>query len=78
MHKKGDIDEPSNYRGITLLSTFGKLFTKIINKWRNVWAEKYHVYIEAQAGFRKNMGTVDNIFILHGVITHLLNNNKKL
>ena len=78
MHKKGDIDEPSNYRGITQLSTFGKLFTKIINEWLNVWAEKYHVYIEAQAGFRKNMGTVDNIFILHGVITHLLNNNKKL
>ena len=24
------------------------------------------------------MGTVDNIVILHGVITHLLNNNKKL
>ena len=78
MHKKGDIDEPSNYRGITLLSTFGKLFTKIVNKCLNVWAEKYHVYSEAQAGFRKNMGTVDNIFILHGVITHLLNNNKKL
>jgi len=22
LHKKGDIDEPSNYKGITLLSTF--------------------------------------------------------
>ena len=39
---------------------------------------KYHVYIEAQAGFRQHMGTVDNIFVLHGLITHLLNNNKKL
>ena len=59
-----------------ILSTFGKLFTKIINERLNLWAEKYHVYIEAQAVFRKNMRTVDNIVILHGVITHLLNNKK--
>ena len=32
--------------------------------------------MEAQAGFRKNMGTIDNIFVLHGVINHLLNENK--
>jgi len=41
-----------NYRGITLLSTFGKPFTKFLNDRLNVWAEKYHVYIEAQVGFR--------------------------
>ena len=34
--------------------------------------------MEAQAGFRKNMGTIDNIFVLHGVINHMLNENKKL
>ena len=69
LHKKADIDEPSNYRGLTPLSTFGKLFTNIINVRLNLWAEKYRVYIEAQAGFRKKIGTVDTIF------THLLNNN---
>ena len=41
LHKKGDIDEPSNYRGITPFSTFGKSFTKIINKRLNLWAEQY-------------------------------------
>ncbi|XP_053395382.1 uncharacterized protein LOC123523921 isoform X1 [Mercenaria mercenaria] len=78
LHKKGDIDTASNYRGITLLSTFGKLFTKVINNRLNTWAEYYHVYIEAQAGFRQNMGTIDNIFVLHGLINHLLNNNKRM
>ena len=34
--------------------------------------------VEAQAGFRKGMGTLDNIFVLHSLITHCLNNNKKL
>ena len=41
-------------------------------------AESYHVYIEAQAGFRAEMGTSDNVFVLHGLITHLLNQDKKL
>lgn len=76
--KKGDIDEPANYRGITLLSTLGKLFTRILNNRLNEWAERYRIYIEAQAGLRKNMGTVDNIFILNSLITHLLNQNKQL
>ena len=42
------------------------------------WAENYNVYIEAQDGFRENMSTVDHIFILHGMINHLLNKNNKL
>ena len=42
------------------------------------WAESYHVYIEAQAGFRAEMGTVDNAFVLHGLITHLVNQGKRL
>ena len=49
-----------------------------MNERLNIWAEKYNVYIESQVGFRKNMGTVDNVFILHGKVTHLLNNNEKM
>ena len=76
--KKGDINEVSNYRGITLLSTLGKLFTRILNNRLTEWAENYNVYIEAQAGFRKHMGTVDNIFVLNGLSTHCLNENRYL
>ena len=39
------------------------------------WADAYGVYIEAQAGFRANYSTVDHIFNLHGVMSHLLNNS---
>ena len=67
-----------NYRGITLLSTLGKLFTRVINNRLSQWAEEYSVYIEAQAGFRSGMGTVDNIFVLHGLISHILNQGKHL
>ena len=75
--KKGDIENVENYRGITLLSVVGKLFTSILNNRLNDWAENYNVYIEAQAGFRKGMDTTD-IFIWHGLTSHCINNNEKL
>lgn len=78
IYKKGDKTEVSNYRGITLLSVVGKLFTRILNNRLNKWAEEYSIYVEAQAGFRKSMGTTDNIFILNNLITHCLNNNERL
>ena len=60
------------------ISVIGKLFTNILNTRVNDWAETYHVDVGAQAGFRKGMRTLDNIFVLHSLITHCLNNNKKL
>ena len=71
MHKKGNTSNVDNYRGITLLSTLGKLLTTILNNRLINWAKTYYIYIEAQAGFRREMGTVDYIFIVHGLIIHL-------
>ena len=73
----GNINNVNNYRGITLLSVLGKLFSRVFNKRLIKWAEMYQVYIEAQAGFRKSMSTVDNVFVLHGLITHTLNGGKR-
>ena len=71
--KRGYIENMENYQGITLLSVVGKLLTSILNDRLNNQAENYIVYIEAQAGFRKGMGTMDNIFILQGLISHCVN-----
>ena len=72
------ISRYNNYTGIPLLRTLDKLFTRVLNNRLTEWAEEYHVYVEAQAGFRRNMGTVDNIFVFHGILNHFLNENKKL
>lgn len=69
----GNINSTNNYRGITLLSTVGKLFTIILNNRLSTWAEQYFVYIEAQAGFRKTMSTIDHMFVLHCLITKFIN-----
>ena len=50
----------------------------LLNNILSAWAEDYHIYIEAQAGFRKEMGTIDNIFILRGLIKHFINESKIL
>ncbi|MCW4345840.1 MAG: reverse transcriptase family protein [Candidatus Thiodiazotropha endolucinida] len=78
LHKRGSLNDVENYRGITLLSTLGKLFSRCINNRLSEWAEHYSVLIEAQAGFRANMSTIDDIFVLHGLISHFLNHGKKL
>ena len=78
LHKKGNVGNVENYRGITLLSVVSKLFTSILNTRLNEWAEQYQVYVEAQSGFRKGMSTIDNIYVLHSLITHCINEKKKL
>lgn len=78
LHKKGNLNDVENYRGITLLSILGKLFTRVVNNRLSDWSEKHLMLIEAQAGFRTNMSTVDDIFVLHGLVSHMLNHGQKL
>ena len=76
--KKDDKNEVTNYRGITLLSAMGKVFTRVLNNRLNSWAETCGVYVEAQSGFRKTMSTINNIFVLKSLISHFLNRNEYL
>ena len=76
--KKNDPKNVNNYRGITLVSTFSKIFTSILNKRLSNWAESNNVLSDAQFGFRKGRSTVDAIFVLNGIVQKFLNENKRL
>ena len=75
---KGDIQNPENYRPITLLSCLGKVFTAIINNRLNDYSNDKHITSDVQAGFRKGFSTSDNIFIINALIDILKSRNKKL
>ena len=64
IHKKGSKNLVGNYRGVTLLSTLGKLFTRLLNNRLKFWADTYGILIEEHYGFRSGRSTVDSIFVL--------------
>ena len=61
---KGDKKDANNYRGITLLSCLGKLFTSILNVRLSKFCETNNVIGEMQAGFRQGYSTMDHIFFI--------------
>ncbi len=75
---KGDINDPDNYRGITLLSCFGKLFTSILNDRLTTYINLNEMMSEAQAGFRKGYSTTDQIFTLKCIVELLLCQGRRL
>ena len=76
--KKGNIDKCDNYRGITLLSCLGKLFTNILNTRLLNFCENSAILMENQAGFRKNYSTTDHIFVLKHIVDLFCLRKKRL
>lgn len=64
IYKKGNPNEPKNYRGITLLPVISKVYTKILSKRLQYWLDDEKKIIKAQAGFRKGYMTMDNLLVL--------------
>ena len=64
---KGPMDDPGNYRGITLLSCINKVFTSAISRRLYKFVENFDILGSEQAGFRKGHSTVDHIFVLYAL-----------
>ena len=57
---KGSPTDPDNYRGITIVSCFGKLFLSVLNKRVTTFLEINNILGQEQAGFRKGHNTLDH------------------
>ena len=68
IHKKDDRSKVENYRGITLLSAIGKLFTSILNNRLYDYMVQKGILKAEQGGFGKMHGNVDSIFTLKTLI----------
>ena len=72
------LNDTGNYRGISLLSDVGKLFTSLINSRFVKWSEENDILTDAQFGFRPGLGTTDAIFALHSLISNTSRKGKRL
>ena len=74
LHKKGSKLDFLNYRPISLLSIFSKIYEKLITDRVNSYLEKYALIYAKQFGFRKNHSTNHAIISLTENIRKLLDN----
>ena len=78
LHKKGDLNVPDNYRGISLLNICSKLYSFVLNKRITKRIYDNEIIGEEQAGFREDRGTSDHIFTLLALIQKQLLRHRKL
>ena len=73
---KGSKDDVNNYRGITILSCLGKLFTGAINHRLKEFLDRQNVIGPEPAGFKKDHSTLDHIFVLKQLLTYIYQTKK--
>lgn len=77
IHKKGDMSDPKNYRGISFLNAAYKIFVSVLNNRLCDWMNLNSKLKEFQAGFRSGYSTSDNIFILRSIAGTFLELKKR-
>lgn len=70
----GDLNNATNYRGITLNNIIAKVYSQVLLNRPREWSEKYEKISECQFGKSKT----DCIFTLHSIISKVLNSGKKI
>jgi hypothetical protein len=70
IYKKGEKDTASKYRGITLLNTTYEVYAMIVEERLMKEMNERGVLPDGQAGFRKDRGTMDNVYILNRIIVN--------
>jgi hypothetical protein len=78
LHKKGDINNPDNFRGISLLNICSKIYSWVLNARIKDWVDHQSIIGEEQAGFRAEHSTMDHVFTLYAMIQKQLIRHRKL
>ena len=76
--KAGDKLDTNNYRGITVLSVFAKIFEIIVQRRFDYVNEAFSRTDKYNGGFLKGCRTADNLFILQCLVERQLNLNQNL
>ena len=61
--KGGDMYDPLNYRGITLVNVTCKIYSAVLNNRLLALAEESNVLNDEQNGFRKLRSCIDHMYV---------------
>ena len=78
LFKAGEVNDPNNYRGITINSCLSKLFTYMLNERLTNTCESKGIIHYNQLGFRKGFRTADQVFTLKTLTDQAFSKGKKL
>ena len=76
--KNASVTDVNNYRGITLLSTFNKLFEVVLWKRMSPWWEESGVLSRLQGACRKGVSCIHTSMLLQETVSTLLESQKKV
>ena len=71
-----DPHEPLNYRGISLLSCMGKVYSALINSRIVKYCDMQSLICEEQNGFRRGRSCTDHLFVVTSIIRNRLSTNQ--
>jgi hypothetical protein len=77
IHKSGNKNCLDNYRPISILTVFSKLFEKIINSRIYSFLETHNILADSQYGFRRGRSTSDAVHDLTDFVVHKLDERKR-
>jgi hypothetical protein len=75
---KGSLNDMDSYRGIAVGTSTSKLFSTIITRRLNAWAENEGFRAAGQAGFRPDRGTPDNVFVLQHILERACSQGRRV
>ena len=76
LHKEGPFNDVSNYRPITTLSVFSKIFEKLVHKRMSSFISQYNLIKPNQFGFQRSKCTSDAILEFMENAYESFNNNQ--
>ena len=74
LHKKGDVKNPSNFRPISILSCFSKIYEQVLHNRLVKFLGKHNVITPTQYGFQKGISTTHAIL---DIVTNAFDNIHK-
>jgi len=76
--KKGEGRKVEEYRGVTIMTTLYKIYAGILEEKLREETESKRMIPQNQVGFRKDMGVMDNIYVVNYLINRQLGKGKGL